>query len=443
MVLSFADSRQEAVVSAPAPIIIYNLFPRLVGHMGRWAAHAGRAREMGFNWIYVNPVQYPGFSGSLYAVKDHHRMNPLFVPPGVHDGMGELRATIETLHHQGLRVMMDLVINHTAKDSDLTLEHPEWYKRDEKGEVLSPFAIDPADARKKTVWGDLAEIDNKDTPDREGLWRYWGELLLYYQKLGFDGFRCDAAYKVPGDLWKRLIGAARRLRPEAVFCAETLGCRIAEVEQLSGAGFDFLFNSSKWWAFDEPWCLEQHEEFGKIAPSIAFPESHDTERLMDESGGMVQVQKQRYLFAAVFSAGLLMPIGYELGFRKSVNVVRTIPEDWEETGLDLSPFVREVNRLKAQTPILGVEGHFSVVGDLRGQTAVLLKRQEGLDPALILVNKDKHAPQPLQLAPLAGRLPARGRGPRLLRPFVGGEPLPLPGSGVLSLEPAEIALVLP
>lgn len=58
-------------MSAP---IIYNLFPRLVGHMGRWSAHAGRAREMGFNWLFLNPIQYPGFSGSLYAVKDLYRL---------------------------------------------------------------------------------------------------------------------------------------------------------------------------------------------------------------------------------------------------------------------------------------------------------------------------------------------------------------------------------
>ncbi len=195
------------------PIIIYNLFPRLVGHMRRWAAHAGRAREMGFNWLFLNPVQYPGFSGSLYAVKDHYRINPLFVPPGVDDGMAELRRTVDTLHSQGLRVMMDLVINHTAKDCELTESHPEWYRRDEDGEVLSPSAIDPADSRKVTVWGDLAEIDNRGTPDRAGLWSYWTELLTHYLELGFDGFRCDAAYKVPAELWDRLIGTARRARP--------------------------------------------------------------------------------------------------------------------------------------------------------------------------------------------------------------------------------------
>ena len=60
--------------------IIYNLFPRLVGPMDQWIPHAERAKAMGFDWIYINPVQYPGFSGSLYAVKDLFKLNPLFIP---------------------------------------------------------------------------------------------------------------------------------------------------------------------------------------------------------------------------------------------------------------------------------------------------------------------------------------------------------------------------
>ncbi len=51
------------------PPIICNLFPTLIGPLGRWIARARRAREMGFNWQYVNPLFYPGFSGRLYAIR--------------------------------------------------------------------------------------------------------------------------------------------------------------------------------------------------------------------------------------------------------------------------------------------------------------------------------------------------------------------------------------
>jgi hypothetical protein len=58
----------EAYVMVP---VIYNLFPTLVGPPAEWLPHAERAREMGFNWLYVNPFRDPGFPGSLYAVKDY------------------------------------------------------------------------------------------------------------------------------------------------------------------------------------------------------------------------------------------------------------------------------------------------------------------------------------------------------------------------------------
>lgn len=420
------------------PAIIYNLFPRLLGPMSRWPAHAGRVRELGFNWIFVNPLQYPGFSGSLYAVKDFYRLNPLFVSEGTTDPMAELARTLEVMHDQGLRVMMDLVINHTAKDSELCAAHPSWFRRDATGAVVSPSAIDPADARKVTVWGDLAEIDNANSADRQGLWAYWTALVQYYLDLGFDGFRCDAAYKVPARLWEQLIGVARKKKPGALFAAETLGCRLAEVRQLKPAGFDYLFNSSKWWAFDQPWCLEQHEEFQEIAPSIAFPESHDTPRMPSECGDRLQVLKQRYLLAAVFSEGLMLPLGYEFGFRRPLDVVKSSPEDWEETGRDLSPFIARVNALKLASPVLSAEGHWKPLTTLAAPTLVLQKTQPGCEPALVLVNKDWDAPQ--TVTALGGAL----AGPRrLLRPFEEGarEATLAPGASV-RLEPAELAIVL-
>jgi starch synthase (maltosyl-transferring) len=260
-------------------------------------------------------------------------------------------------------------------------------------------------------------------------------MVQYYVKLGFDGFRCDAAYKVPAKLWEQLIGAARSKRAETLFVAETLGCRLAEVRGLATAGFDFLFNSSKWWNFDEPWCLEQHQEFGAIAPSIAFPESHDTPRLMADTGGLVQVQRQRYAFAALFSAGLMMPIGFELGFTRRMNVVQTTPDDWEQTDIDLTAHIRLINRLQREMPVLSVEGRWEVVTTLDGPTTVLRKTARGLDPVVAVINKDWHEPQVCQL-------PAGLEKKSILR-LQTGAPSPTPlTTSQLDLEPAEVVLLV-
>ena len=83
-------------------------------------------------------------------------------------------------------------------------------------------------------------------------------------------------------VWSGLIDAAKTAAPSAIFCAETLGAPYDAVLALGEAGFDYLFNSVKWWDFESPWLLEQYEAFRHIAPSIGFPESHDTDRLVSE-----------------------------------------------------------------------------------------------------------------------------------------------------------------
>ena len=113
--------------------IIYNLFPRLAGPLPDWYTHIERAIDMNFNWLFINPIFYSGFSGSLYAIKDHYRINPDFLPPDSGDGIDLLRQLLDRCMKLGILPMIDLVINHTARDCPLTVEHPEWYVHDDHG----------------------------------------------------------------------------------------------------------------------------------------------------------------------------------------------------------------------------------------------------------------------------------------------------------------------
>jgi starch synthase (maltosyl-transferring) len=341
-----------------------------------------------------------------------------------------LRVFIGQCHDKGLKFMHDLVINHTSIDSGLIEEHPGWYvtkwvvaKRSDgrvilqspvdrppdkrhfsdKGYIIEtrvahPSAIDPNDSRKVTIWGDLAEIDNRASSDLEGLIEYWQGLVDFYLDLGMDGFRCDAAYKMPGTTWKNIIGHARKKNPDVLFVAETLGCKMDELEETVKAGFDYIFNSSKYWDYTAAWAPEQYELFRKYAPSISFPESHDTARLAAETNGRIDVQKFRYLFAAFFSAGIMMPVGYEFGFKKELNVVTTRPKDWEQPLFDLSEFITKVNAFKQRFRCLNEDGpmkHFEY-----GNKAILVLRKtspDGNQHLLLVYNKDWHV---VQQAPL-------------------------------------------
>jgi starch synthase (maltosyl-transferring) len=368
-------------------MIIYNLFPRLAGPMSKWDDHIVRAAEMGFDWLYINPLQQTGSSGSLYSIADYFSVNPAFLDG---DGSGsadeQVRAMTARAHKAGLKIMTDLVINHCAVDSALTREHPEWFKREADGRVANASCDHNGE---RVVWQDLAQFDHEHTRDREGLYRYCLRVVEHLLALGFDGFRCDAAYQVPHALWHRLLHEIKGRGQHTVFVAETLGCTADQTKETARAGFDAVFNSSKWWNFHDWWLIEQYNLIRETAPSISFPESHDTPRLCAELNGNVAGLKQRYLFAALFSAGVMLPIGYEFGFRKSLHVVNTTPADWETTDIALAPFIQQVNVLKKCFVVFREESPLSILPANNPNVLLLWKASaKHHDEALLILNKD-------------------------------------------------------
>jgi starch synthase (maltosyl-transferring) len=376
----------------PEKVIIYNLFPLLAGPFSTWERHLVRAAEMGCSWIFVNPIQRPGTSGSLYSVADYYGFNPLLIDrESKKDAHEQVKEVVETAERIGLKMIIDLVINHWSVDSDLLKTHPEWFLRDRKGRVAHPFCQENG---RKVVWTDLARLNHTNSRDKEGLFQFFFSVVKYLVGLGFKGFRCDAAYQVPGSLWRRLISETKKIDPSVLFFAETLGCRPAQTVRTARTGFDFIFNSSKWWDFRSPWLMEQYDLTRKIAPSISFPESHDTVRLCEELGGNVEGVKQRYLFAALFSTGVMIPIGFEFGFRKKPHVVSTRPEDWEETDLDLTPFITKVNKIKEQYAVFQEDAATQMLPT--GNPNVLLMRKASISTqgqSLLILNEDIHAKQ--------------------------------------------------
>jgi starch synthase (maltosyl-transferring) len=240
--------------------------------------------------------------------------------------------------------------------------------------------------------GDLVEIDN--AADRDGLWHYWITLAEHYAALGVEGFRCDAAYKVPAELWRTLIGTVKQDRPGVTFFAESLGCPIEDTVRLAHAGFDFIFNSSKWWDFTAPWCLEQYRQTAPLVPSVSFPESHDTERLAAELKGDQAAVKMRYAFSALFSAGVMMPIGFEYGFRRRLHVVETRAEDWETPTWDICDFVAAVNRLKKSRRVFNEEGALEPLALGNAHLFAFVKwSRDRTERALIIINRDPSSAQ--------------------------------------------------
>jgi len=99
-------------------MILYNLFSvagRAVQSLGR-TLHA-RGGD-GFDWVYVNPIQQLGNSRSLYSIADYFSSTlALLDPASAVLPEAQCREMIGQARAAGLKVMIDLVINHCAYDS--------------------------------------------------------------------------------------------------------------------------------------------------------------------------------------------------------------------------------------------------------------------------------------------------------------------------------------
>lgn len=113
--------------------------------------------------------------------------------------------------------------------------------------------------------------------------------------------------------------------------------------------------------------------------------------------GNIAAVKERYLFAALFSAGVMMPIGFEFGFRKQLHVANTKPSDWENTNTDLRPFITQVNAIKREHPVLHEESHLNLL-PCPNPNILLMWKASAKDKgeALLILNKDVSQHQEFQ-----------------------------------------------
>ena len=252
---------------------------------------------------------------------------------------------------QGLAVMLDLIVPHAAREATLLAEHPNWFRRGDQG-LVAPVLANPDNARQPRVMADLAELELGNPDLHAAQIAYFADLACHYLDLGAAGFRCSSAYKVPPGLWRAIIARVRERHPDAVFLAAALGCPFDQVLALADCGFDLIFESSRWWDFHAPWFLEQRQQLRRIAPTVAFPEDHNTPRLAEafdvhRPEEVARLYRARYLLAAGIASGVLMPMGFEFGVRRRLDPVATRPADWQADtatpAVDLTGFIAETN----------------------------------------------------------------------------------------------------
>ncbi len=183
--------------------VVYEVYLRAFSKEGTFNALEQRLpelRDMGVTVVWLMPIHPIGMKnrkgslGSPYSVQDYYGINPEF------GTLDDFKSLVAATHVQGMHLIIDLVANHTAWDSPLITEHPEWYVKDADGKIIPP----------NPDWYDVAAL-NYDEP---GLRAYMKEMMLYWVRdIGIDGFRCDVAELVPHDFWVDAIAALREVKP--------------------------------------------------------------------------------------------------------------------------------------------------------------------------------------------------------------------------------------
>ena len=207
-----ADISKQPARTSPVWLrdgVIYEVFPRdfsSAGDLNGVTAQLDRLQDLGVTILWTMPIQpigekcRKGALGSPYSIKDYYAVDPSY------GTVEDYKRLVSEAHKRGLKVIMDVVPNHTAWDSVL-MKHPEFYKQDAKGKIISPLP----------EWADVAGLNYANPQLREymiAMFKYW------VQTCDVDGFRCDVASMVPTDFWELARTELEKIKPDIMMLAE-------------------------------------------------------------------------------------------------------------------------------------------------------------------------------------------------------------------------------
>lgn len=229
----------------PRSMTIYSLFVR--NHGGTFAEAAKdlpRIRALGVDAVWLLPIhpigkaKRKGTLGSPYAIADYRAVNPEY------GTMDDFRAFADTVHSLGMKLMIDVVYNHTSPDSWLAQHHPEWFYHKPDGSF----------GNRVGDWSDIIDLDYSH-PE---LWVYQIDTLKQWAGI-VDGFRCDVAPLVPLAFWLRARQAVEVVRPGCLWLAESV--EPGFISYLRSQGMPAHSDGELYQAFDICYDYDVFEEF--------------------------------------------------------------------------------------------------------------------------------------------------------------------------------------
>ena len=338
--------------------VIYSVYVRAHTPEGSFRAVAedlDRIRALGTDIIWfmpIHPIGVEGKKGSLgcpYANRDYRTVNPAY------GTMEDFRGLVDEIHRRGMKVLIDVVYNHTSPDSNLYHEHPEFFYR----------LPDGRPGNKAGDWSDVIDLDYT-VP---ALWDYQIESLCMWAKI-VDGFRCDVASLVPLDFWKKARAEVAKVNPGCIWLAESVHALFAN--RVRAMGFHAARDTELFDAFDMEYDYDIWEGFERFVTGrgplsgylellniqqAMYPDNYNKMRCLENHD---QPRLENFTAMLFFLKGAtLLYAGQEFActHRPSLFEQEVFPRD---TGRDLSPLLRKLAEVKR---LLGADDAFFADGD--------------------------------------------------------------------------------
>ena len=258
--------------------VIYEIYPRdfsAEGNFNGVTAQLDRLKDLGVTILWLMPIhpigqeKKKGTIGSPYAVRDYYAINPDY---GTKEDLKRLNAEA---HRRGMKVVIDIVANHTSWDS-VMMKWPDFYEHDASGKITYPHD-----------WYDVAKLNYGNSKLRE----YMTEMLKYWiREFDLDGFRCDVAEDVSTDFWEMARAELDKIKPDIFMLAEghkpDLEVKAFELDYawpLHSALTDVLQGRARASDLREAWEKE-FREWPRGALHLRFSDNHDERRAIARFG---------------------------------------------------------------------------------------------------------------------------------------------------------------
>lgn len=387
-------------------VIIYQMLPRLWGNIGGKNIKNGTLKDNGcgkfssidtisleyLRSLGVSHVWYTGIirhataedsdgctpssadwvkgrAGSPYSITDYYDVNP-YLADEPENRMEEFHKLVERTHAAGLKVIIDFVPNHVARDyGRFAAAHPAPTGMAALGESDDksvhwkdsndffyypgiPLALPiqnqtymemPAMASGNSYtsspgvndWYDTIKLNYCDSHTET--WEKMYDIVNFWAGQGVDGFRCDMVELVPQAFFKWLISRIKKDRPNLLFVAEVYQKTLYS-KYIREIGFDLLYDKSGIYdtlraiveknAKDsgvpvEDWQSAKRitwnwQSLGDLQPyMLNFLENHDEQRFASDFFGCNARNSYAALYTALYmnNAPFMLYAGEEVGER--------------------------------------------------------------------------------------------------------------------------------